>query len=162
MSNRARREKKNRFVVARVEDLPDGERMIVEVNGRSVGLFNVGGEYHALLNRCPHQNGPLCLGDVLNLVEASKPGDYRFDAETKVISCPWHGWEFDLRTGQSYFDPARTRVKSYRVDVASGRALCGSAEAATSPSSGPQRGPYVAQVIPVTVEDEYLVLTMGS
>ena len=54
--------RETKFVVARTSDIPDGGRIIVEINGRSIGVFNVGGEFHALLNRCPHSGAPLCRG----------------------------------------------------------------------------------------------------
>jgi 3-phenylpropionate/trans-cinnamate dioxygenase ferredoxin subunit len=152
-----------RYVVTRVDELQDGERLIVDVDGRSIGVFNEGGEFHAILNRCPHQGGPLCLGDVLDLVEATAPGEYRVDLSVKVLSCPWHGWEFDLRSGRSYFDPSRTRVKAYRVDVADSQEINSDvAVSSASYSKGRHPGPYKAEVIPVTVEGEYLVITLTS
>ena len=51
-----------RHVVARVADIPPGERLIVDIAGRSIGVFNVDGRFYALRNSCPHQGGPLCLG----------------------------------------------------------------------------------------------------
>ena len=151
-----------RYVVTRVEELQDGERLIVDVGGRSVGIFNVGGEFFAILNRCPHQGGPLCLGDVLDLVEASAPGDYRVDPGVKLLSCPWHGWEFDLRTGQSYLDPARTRVRAYGVEVASGGVVNADTAISVAPFRVGREGPYRAEVVPVSVEGDYLVVTLGS
>ena len=52
-------------VVAEAGEIPPGGRKIVEVEGRSIGIFNVGGEYLAVRNRCPHQGGPLCLGTLV-------------------------------------------------------------------------------------------------
>ena len=53
-----------KYVVAAVDEIPPGGRKIVDVAGRSIGVFNLGGEYFALRNRCPHQGGPLCEGRV--------------------------------------------------------------------------------------------------
>jgi nitrite reductase (NADH) small subunit len=50
------------YVVANVDDLPEGRHVVVEVQGREIGLFNVRGQYYALPNACFHQNGPLCHG----------------------------------------------------------------------------------------------------
>jgi len=47
----------------------------------------------------------------------SPPGEYRFQREGEILRCPWHGWEFDLATGRSVFDPERMRVKAYPVEV---------------------------------------------
>jgi nitrite reductase/ring-hydroxylating ferredoxin subunit len=157
------RQNARRFVVTRAEEVKDGERVIVDIGGRSIGIFNVGGRYYAMLNRCPHQGGPLCFGDLLNLVESSSPGEYRFDQETRVVSCPWHGWEFDLETGQSYFDPVRTRVRSYRVDVANGAEVNSDGDISTALFSVGQRpGPYRAETFPVSVDGDYLVVTIGE
>ena len=64
----------------------------------------------------------------------------------ELVRCPWHGWEFDLRTGQSWFDPERTRVRSYRVSVEN--------------AGEPVPGPYVAERYGVTVEDSYVVVDL--
>ena len=106
-----------RHVVARVSELPPGERKIVEIEGRSIGVFNVHGEYYALRNTCPHQGAPLCLGDVMGTAAPSRPGEYRWEREGEILRCPWHGWEFDLKTGRSIFNPHKMRVRSYEVSV---------------------------------------------
>jgi 3-phenylpropionate/trans-cinnamate dioxygenase ferredoxin subunit len=134
-----------RYVVATTAEIPPGGRKIVEVAGRSIGVFNVGGEYLALRNRCPHQGGPLCEGGLSGLLEAGAPGEYRYSRPGEMLRCPWHGWEYDLRTGQSWFDPARTRVRHYPVSVESGR-------------PGLEPGPYVAETYPVVVEAQYIVI----
>jgi 3-phenylpropionate/trans-cinnamate dioxygenase ferredoxin subunit len=134
--------------------------MIVDVDGHSIGVFNVEGKLFALLNRCPHQGAALCQGTVTRVLEADQPGAYRYDAERPLLQCPWHSWEFDLRTGQSYFDPARTRVRSYDVDVESGSALAESEEG--TQGGGLQPGPYVADTFAVDVEDAYIVVHIGG
>ena len=88
-----------RHVVATVEEIPPGQRKVIEVSGRSIGIFNVSGEFFALRNRCPHQGGPLCLGPLEALVRSTGPGDYSVSRSGEVLRCPWHGWEFDIRTG---------------------------------------------------------------
>ncbi|HUA77707.1 MAG TPA: Rieske (2Fe-2S) protein, partial [Acetobacteraceae bacterium] len=104
-----------RHVVAAVAEIPPGGRKLVEVGGRSIGVFNVGGAFYALLNRCPHQGGSLCLGERVGLVLSEEPGIYRYTRPGEMLRCPWHGWEFDIRTGQSWCDPRRTRVRTYPV-----------------------------------------------
>lgn len=140
------------YVVATVDEIPPGERKIVTVGGRSIGVFNVKGEYMALLNRCPHQAGPLCEGLLHGLVEADVPGEYRYSRPGEILRCPWHGWEYDVRTGQSWFDPAKVRVRSYEAGVQPGSALL---------ANGWLPGPYVAETFPVSVEQEYVVVDMG-
>ncbi len=66
-----------RVVVARADEIAPGERKIVDIGGRSVGVFNIGGEYFALRNRCPHQGGPLCAGLQFAPLRSSRPGRVR-------------------------------------------------------------------------------------
>ena len=110
-----------RFVVATVGEIPPGGRKIVEVAGRSIGVFNVGGEFFALRNRCPHQGGPLCEGKLWGVLEATEPGEFAYSRGGRDLACIWHGWEFDIRTGQSWCDPAKLRVRSYDVRGRGGR-----------------------------------------
>jgi nitrite reductase/ring-hydroxylating ferredoxin subunit len=107
----------NRYPVAAVQEIPPGERKIVDVAGRSVGVFNVDGRFFAVRNSCPHQGGPLCLGRTTGLVHSPSPGVFEYEREGEVLRCPWHGWEFDLETGRSVFDPNRTRVRAYQVEI---------------------------------------------
>lgn len=106
-----------RHQVASISEVPQGSRKIVNVAGRSIGVFNVDGRFFAVKNSCPHQGGPLCLGPTMGLATADSPGEFNYDRDGEILRCPWHGWEFDLATGQSVFDPSRTRVRSYQVEV---------------------------------------------
>jgi nitrite reductase/ring-hydroxylating ferredoxin subunit len=105
------------YVVGRASEIAPGGRKLVQVGGRSIGVFNVEGKFYALRNACPHQGAPLCLGSIKGTAEESRPGEYVWGREGMILRCPWHGWEFDLTTGRSVFNPHRTRVRSYRVTV---------------------------------------------
>mgnify|MGYP006301476613 CR=1 FL=1 len=101
---------RSRLEVCPVEDLAPGDRVIVEEGELSIGVFNVDGEYHALLNSCMHQYGPVCRGNVRPGIDADQPGlgervDERWSEEDLVIECPWHGWSYDLRTGEHTGEP---------------------------------------------------------
>ena len=143
-----------KHVVARVDEVPPGARKIVEVGGRSIGLFNLGGDFFALRNRCPHQGGPLCEGRVWGALEADRPGELRYSRGGEILACIWHGWEFDIRTGQSWCDPARLRVKRYDVEVVDPQEVLDP----DAPAPGLVKGPYLAESYPVTREGEYLVV----
>jgi 3-phenylpropionate/trans-cinnamate dioxygenase ferredoxin subunit len=106
-----------RYLVGRASELPPGQRKIVEVEGRSIGIFNVHGWFYALRNRCPHQAAPLCLGAIKGMTLPGKPGEYVWARDGEILRCPWHGWEFDITTGRSIFNPHRTRVKTYEVTM---------------------------------------------
>ena len=135
-----------KHVIGTVEEIPPGEHKILEVAGRSIGVYNVGGEFYAIRNTCPHQGGPLCEGRVTGFVTASVPGDYTYTREGEIVRCPWHGWEFDIKTGQSWFDPVQTRVRAYPVTVEK------VAQAARLDEAGMEKGPYVAETYDVTLE----------
>lgn len=126
------------YVVCPAGDLRPGERRIVEVNGRSIGVFNVKGSYYALYNRCPHKGAPLCQGLICDGVNGDGRGTYEIVKEGEVLRCPWHGWEFDILTGRSWFNPHRVRVRSYDVAV--------------------ERLPDEVETFPVRVERDMVVL----
>jgi 3-phenylpropionate/trans-cinnamate dioxygenase ferredoxin subunit len=135
-----------RYVVARLDDFPPDTRRIVRVGGREIGVFRVDERFFAVRNRCPHQGGPLCIGRVFPRIVSDEPGRFRLDDGPPLLVCPWHGWQYDLATGQSY-SPGDPRVRSYGVSVEPGSALA---------AAGP--GPYVAETFPVSVEEDYVVL----
>ena len=154
-----------RYVVARAEEIPPGERKLVDVANRSVGIFNLGGEYFALRNRCPHQAGPVCQGRVSGFVQSTTPGEYLYSRKGEILRCPWHGWEFDIRNGQSWYDPVRPRVRRYEVAVAEGSTLVAEPPPAAeseadpdAPAPGMVKGPYVAETYPVDTEGQYLIV----
>ena len=136
-----------RYVVAEVGEIEPGGHKLVTLDGREIGVFFVDGEYFALRHRCPHQGGPLCSGHLLRVVESDRPGSYR-TGPRRLLQCPWHGWEFDIRTGHSWFDPARQRVRRYPVAVE-----------AVDGAMALQRGPYTAETYPVAVVREAVIVT---
>lgn len=75
---------------ARLDSCPEGGCLEVVVGDRIVALFNVEGTVFALDGVCPHQGGPLGKGKL----------------EGHVVTCPWHGWQFDVRDGQHQFSPS--------------------------------------------------------
>ena len=147
-----------RVVVARAEEIPPGGRTTVEVEGRSIGVFNLGGEFFALRNTCPHAGGPLCDGLLSGMVLSDAPGEYTYVRRGEFLRCPWHQWEFDVRTGRSWFDPERMRVRSYDVEVRSGADLEGDDVELVDAGLAP--GPYVAETYPVTRDGDYVVLEL--
>jgi len=145
-----------RFVVCPARSLPPGSRRRVEVGGRGVAVFNVAGRYFAVRDICPHQGAPLSGGQVVHSVAADGPGCYRWDPASAFIRCPWHGWEYDLATGQSWSGPSR--VRTFPVSIEAG------GELACIPQLPPARrpGPYVAETIPVSLDGDHVVIDMES
>ncbi|MBM4417468.1 MAG: Rieske (2Fe-2S) protein [Chloroflexi bacterium] len=105
--------------VAAVEDLPPGSRKILRVRGREIGVFNVDGRVYALKNVCVHQGARVCLGKVSGTTLPSHVYEFQYGHEGRILRCPWHGWEYDVTTGQSLFDPA-VRVVTYPVTIVNG------------------------------------------
>jgi nitrite reductase/ring-hydroxylating ferredoxin subunit len=106
-----------RHSVCKVEELPPGERVITEVDGHSIGVFNVAGEFFAVKNDCPHQRAPLCEGRLTGTTQTDNAGEYEWKMPDQIIRCPWHGWEFDVKTGKSVFNPHKVKAKGYEADV---------------------------------------------
>ena len=136
----------SRHIVATTAEIAPGSCKIVTVKGREIGIFHVGDEFFALINRCPHQGAPLCRGAIVSRLEAPMPGEYRLAQRGEMIRCPWHCWEYDIRTGQSWCDPDSVLARSFDVAVEPGAALV--------------HGPFVAETVEVTVEQEYVVVTV--
>ena len=135
---------RQKHVVAALGEVAPGTSKRVSAGGRDIALFNIAGEYFALANKCPHESGSLCEGKIIGLAAADEPGKYRIERDGEFVKCSWHGWEFDIRTGQSWCDPANTRVRAYDTAVEAGEALA--------------KGPYVAETFPVAIEQNYVVV----
>ena len=86
--------------VAKVGDVPSGEGRVVIVGEKEIALFRVGDAYHAIGNTCLHQGGPLGEGWI----------------DGRIVSCPWHGWTYDVTTGACTLAPG-AQVPSYPVKV---------------------------------------------
>ena len=142
----------SKHVVATVRDIPPGSRKRVMVKGRAIVVFNLDGEYFGLLDRCPHQGGSLCEGRLIGLLEAHEPGDYSYTRRGEIVRCPWHGWEFDIRTGRSRVDPERTKARAFPVAVAAGAELACDADGEGEPET------LQAETFQVTVEELYVVV----
>ena len=133
-----------KHIVAPAAEIPPGTRKLVVIGDRKIAVFNVRGEFFALNDRCPHEGGSLCAGKLSGLVVAKQPGAYEWTRDGEIIRCPWHGWEFDLRTGRSQCDPRTMRVRLYDVRIEAGAELAADE--------------LVAETFPVSVEGEYVVV----
>lgn len=107
----------DRIEVCPVDELPPGEKTIVEVGDLSIGVFNVDSDFYALNNVCPHQLAPLCQGTVKGYTVAPDVGEYEVTREGEIIRCPWHGWHFEIETGESVFNPHEVKARTYEATV---------------------------------------------
>ena len=127
-----------KVVVSRLEDFPPGERKIVKAGPRSIGVFNVEGEFFAIRNRCPHQGGPLCLGRLSPWAVATAPGKVEMSVPHPPLADP--------ETGGDALDEGVRRAEEQPLLSSAARA------------SGREPGPYVAETFRVYVEEDYVVV----
>src|ERR1700754_1269307 len=105
--------------VAKVAQFADGERRIVTHGASEIGVFHWKGKFYAYENLCVHQGGPACEGVLMHQVEDVLAPDRTFvrqkfsDTEVHFV-CPWHGYEYDLTTGECVGD-RRLKLRSYPV-----------------------------------------------
>ncbi|MCA1217888.1 Rieske (2Fe-2S) protein [Streptomyces sp. 8L] len=138
-----------RFVVGAAADLPPGSSRIVYPDKvkSGVGVFNIDGEYYALKNTCPHMGGPLCKGRVRGTSEAAANAEgqpeMRWVRQGEIVSCPWHHWEFDIKSGRTIFT-SRQKVRGYPVEVV--------------PADVLQRLKEGVETVPVSVEGATVVI----
>ncbi len=135
-----------KYVISPTSEFPEGSKRLEILGGRPIAIFNIKGEFFAMLNRCPHQGASLCDGPRIGFVESTGPGEFRHSRAGEILRCPWHGWEFDIRNGESWFDPQHTKVKMFETEVSSGTELV--------------KGPYKAETFEVTLEDDYVVVSV--
>ena len=92
--------------MARLEELPPGTMKLLEHEPYGVGVYNCGGELHAIEDRCSHDDGPLCHGT--------------FEVDECTVVCPRHGARFDLESGRALSLPAYLPVRTFPVRVEDG------------------------------------------
>lgn len=85
--------------IAEVDDVPERGPLLVEVEGVEIGIYEVDGAFYAVANYCIHQGGPLCEGQVSGTLDVDESYELVYTREEEIVSCPWHGWEFDITTG---------------------------------------------------------------
>lgn len=106
---------KRKYFVGTVGNFPVEGKLMVQIEGKSLGVFNLNGEFMAVLNLCPHALAPVCLGKVGGTTARSNVGEFNWERDGEILSCPWHGWEFDLKNGQCLTD--KRKLKRYKVSV---------------------------------------------
>jgi nitrite reductase/ring-hydroxylating ferredoxin subunit len=114
------------IVVALSEDVLEGGRVVVDVEGVEVGIFRLEGRLFAWENRCAHAGGPVCQGTLMRRVVERLDDGRRslgddFGSELHIV-CPWHGYEYNVRTGEHPADP-RARLRRFEVEEQGGEIL---------------------------------------
>lgn len=93
-----------RIRIASEAELGEGSAKVIQAEDRALALFKVEGRCYALANACPHKGGPLGEGTL----------------KDHVVTCPWHGWNWDVRTGANVRNPALRKVECFQVSVSEG------------------------------------------
>ena len=107
-----------------VDDFADGQARRVAVGGRGLVVVRRGADFHVLRDICPHQGARLSDGQVTGTALECPPGaEIVLGRDGEILSCPWHGWEFDVCSGRSLVEPDRVRVRVYETAVEDGRLL---------------------------------------
>lgn len=107
------------WTVVPVVDLPRGEHRVVRAGTFTIGVFNVNGTIIAILDLCPHERVPICGGRIDGTTLPSGFGTFTWARDGEILACPWHGWEFDLRTGACLVHPGK-RLRHFPVQIADG------------------------------------------
>ena len=124
--------------VGKVTDYVSGTVSRVEVGGRPCAIVRHGDTFFAVRDICPHQGAALSGGSVAGDVLPCQVGEVqRYTKDGEVLRCPWHGWQFELKTGKSLVDPEHIRVRSYRVRVEQGRVFIVMGESSPPASADP-------------------------
>jgi nitrite reductase/ring-hydroxylating ferredoxin subunit len=113
---------KKEYSIAPVSEFPPNTHRVVKVGRREIGVFNVDGAFYALPNLCTHQLGPLCQGKVSGTVICNRETGWKLQwgFENEIITCPWHGMEYHIKTGTCLAFP-EIRLRSYEVWVEDGQ-----------------------------------------
>ena len=111
-----------KYFVGAAERVPEGGRLVVDVAAKTIGIFRVEGKLYAWENTCPHQGGPVCQGKIIARVKevidaGGESRGFAFDESSLHIVCPWHGFEYNIKTGVHPGRPA-ARLISVAVEEA--------------------------------------------
>jgi nitrite reductase (NADH) small subunit len=114
------------YRVGTATDIRERSGILIQAGGLELGIFRVNGRLHAYENRCRHQGGPVCTGEIIGRYEQvvlsdRTVGGERFADDEVRIACPWHGWEYDLATGECTAD-RRFRLRRFEVRLRDGEA----------------------------------------
>jgi nitrite reductase (NADH) small subunit len=96
----------------------------IELDGRTIAVIRTASGVFAIGSRCPHQGAPLCAGRVTGTMLASERNRYVYGEDALVVRCPWHGFEFDVRSGLSFGAVIPRRVPVFGVEVRDGVVYC--------------------------------------
>jgi nitrite reductase/ring-hydroxylating ferredoxin subunit len=113
-----------KFAAGAADDFVVGKIKLLTIGSREIGIVRLsGGAFRAILNRCPHKGAPICKGQVGGTWPPSRPHELDFARDGEVLVCPWHGFEYDLVTGEELYRDRPTRLRMYETSVEDGQVM---------------------------------------
>lgn len=110
--------------VGKVDEFSVGKFKIIEVDGREIGITRLAnGEFRAVRNVCPHKGAPICRGILGGTWPPCDPGEMKYDMDGRVLICPWHGYEFDLNSGQELFQKDPNKLLMFPATIKDGNVV---------------------------------------
>ncbi len=106
-----------RFRVGRRADFKINTFCIRELAGKSVGVVHTRYGFYAVLNRCPHQGAPICMGRITGTNLPGRPFQLSYGLKDRLVKCPWHGFEFELASGRHVLGITKKRLVTYPVVI---------------------------------------------
>jgi nitrite reductase/ring-hydroxylating ferredoxin subunit len=112
---------RQRIPIGKSGNFKIGEMNAVEVEGRELGITRLrDGALRAVLNRCPHKGAPICRGFIAGVWDSTSPGELLLDESRSVLVCPWHGFAYDLHTGNEVCWKRTSRLRLYPIEEVNG------------------------------------------
>ena len=106
---------KKQHTVGKPEDFPVGKMKCLTVDGRNIGVVRMkSGELKAMRDHCPHKGAPVCKGFISGTALPSGVGEMIWGRDGEILVCPWHGYEYDIKTGECAAD-RRLKLKKYKI-----------------------------------------------
>lgn len=111
-------------LIGTIGDFPERQIVTVEINGRKIGVVRKGDNVFAFANRCPHHGAPMCAGKVSGTMFPSDPDEFHYGLDGLVVKCPWHAYEFDVRTGEAMGGILKSRLPTFVAQVQGDQVYC--------------------------------------
>jgi nitrite reductase (NADH) small subunit len=115
---------KKQVSVGKAADFPVGKFTIVQVDGREIGITQLkNGEFRAVRNHCPHKGAPVCKGFISGTMLPGNVGELVYGRDGEILVCPWHGYEFDLNTGEQVYQDDKDKLLMYPAALKDGEVV---------------------------------------
>lgn len=105
-----------KHLACRVHEVPADSAKIVKIKNLTVGIFRLPDGYYAMLNICPHRGAAVCEGPVCGTTRSNEQREFIYERAGELVRCAWHGWEFDIRSGEFLVDP-KIKARTFPVTV---------------------------------------------